>query len=57
MGGHVGGGGISGDGGGGRARFGGEQTIVFEIPPELQGQVKKDSVLLAINNMPVRHRK
>ena len=32
---------------------GGEQTIVFEVPAELHGQVKKDSVLLAVNNVPV----
>ncbi|CAM9136528.1 unnamed protein product, partial [Ectocarpus sp. 4 AP-2014] len=54
--GHVVGGG--GDGGG--ARAGVEQTIVFDVPPELQGQVKKESVLLAVNNMPVAnmgHRK
>lgn len=41
-------------GGGGGGRGGGEQTVVFEVPVELHGQVKKDSVLLAVNNMPVR---
>lgn len=45
--GHVVGGGPAGGGGGG------EQTIVFEVPPELHGQVKKESVLLAVNNVPV----
>lgn len=33
---------------------GGEQTIVFKVPPELRSQVKNESVLLAINSMPVR---
>lgn len=42
-----------GAGAGGR---GGEQTVVFEVPGELRGRVKKDSVLLAVNNMPVRER-
>ena len=53
--GHVGGvgRGEGSDRGGGAAEP--EQTIVFEVPPELVGQVKKDSVLLAINNVPVRH--
>lgn len=41
-------------GGGGDGRGEGEQTVVFEVPVELQSQVKKDSVLLAVNNMPVR---
>lgn len=36
---------------------GGEQTIVFEVPGELRGRVKKDSVLMAVNNMPVSGRK
>lgn len=48
-----GGGGGDGEGGSGGGGGGGEQTIVFEVPPELAGQVKKESVLLAINNVPV----
>lgn len=47
----LGGGGADGGNGG---RAGGEQTIVFEVPPELHGKVKKESVLLAVNKMPVR---
>lgn len=43
-------------GGGGDGRGEGGQTVVFEVPAELQGQVKKDSVLLAVNNIPVRAR-
>lgn len=35
---------------------GGVQTVVFKVPGELRGRVKKDSVLLAVNNMPVRSR-
>jgi len=50
--GHVVGGGPAAGGGGG-----GEQTIVFEVPPELNGQVKKESVLLAVNNVPVSERR
>lgn len=39
---------------GGRGGGQGEQTVVFEVPPELHSQVKTGSVLLAINNIPVR---
>ena len=29
---------------------------MFEVPGELRGRVKKDSVLLAVNDMPVKLR-
>lgn len=35
----------------------GEQTVVFEVPRELRDTVKKGSVLLAVNNVPVSKRK
>lgn len=38
---------------GGVSWAGGEQTIVFEVPPELRAKVKTDSVLLAVNNIEV----
>lgn len=35
----------------------GEQTVVFEVPRELRDTVKRGSVLLAVNNVPVSKRK